>query len=155
MGKFKEKLYRFMYGRYGTDALYNFLSVLVLILLIAEWILSIYTGNSTAGAIILLILTTFNLFILIWLMFRCMSRNIEKRRRENTVYLNIRNAIKRFFTRNTSSKSKRGPKDNATYIFRDCTKCSNTLRLPYKAGRNAVVCPKCSHRFFVRAKKLK
>ena len=32
MGKFKEKIYRFMYGRYGVDELYKFSMVVFFIL---------------------------------------------------------------------------------------------------------------------------
>ena len=155
MGKFKQRMYRFMYGRYGADELYNFISVLVLVLLALEWILSFIIGGNPVGSAILFFIITFNLFLLIWSVFRCFSKNIEKRRRENAAYFKARRALKRFFSFNTSKKSKRGPGDSMVYIYRDCTKCGNTLRLPYKAGKNAVRCPRCSHRFFVKAKKIK
>ena len=144
-----------MYGRYGTDELYSFISVLVLVLLVLEWVLSMFIGKYLIGALILYIIITLNLVLLIWAMFRCLSRKIDKRRRENLAYLKARRAFKRFFSFNTSKCSKHGPRDGGGYIYRDCTKCGNTLRLPYKAGRNAVRCPKCSHRFFVKAKKIK
>ncbi len=152
MGKFRDKIYSFMYGRYGTDELYTFISILVLVLLVLEWILSVFIGKYLVGAIILFVVITLNLALLIWSACRCFSRKIEKRRKENQVYLDARNAVKRFFIFNTSRKSKFGPKDSSEYIYRDCTKCSNTLRLPYKSGKNAVRCPKCSHRFYVKAK---
>lgn len=155
MGKFKEKMYRFMYGRYGTDELYSFISILVLVLLALEWILSIFIGKYLVGAIILYVIITLNLVLIIWSVCRCFSKKIDKRRRENQAYLRARRAVKRFFSFNTSKGSKRGPRDGGGYIYRDCTKCGNTLRLPHKAGRNAVRCPKCSHRFFVKAKKIK
>ncbi len=155
MGKFKDKIFKFMYGRYGTDQLYNFISIFVLISLALEWILSFFIGANPIGAIILYAIITLNLVLIIWSMFRCFSRNIYKRRRENEIYLKARGAVKRFFTGNTSTKTKRGPRDGGGYIYRDCTKCGNTLRLPYKAGKNAVRCPKWSHRFFVKAKKMK
>lgn len=155
MGKFRDKMYKFMYGRYGADQLYNFISIFVLISLVLEWILSIFIGKYFVGAIILYVIITLNLVLIIWSIFRCFSRNIYKRRRENEIYLKARSAVRRFFTCNTSKKTKRGPRDSGGYIYRDCTKCGNTLRLPYKAGKNAVRCPKCSHRFFVKAKKMK
>ncbi len=147
-------MYRFMYGRYGTDELYTFISVIVLVLLALEWILSFFLWKYTVGALILFLLVTFNIFLLVWSMVRCFSRKIEKRRRQNQKYLRARSSVKRFFSGNTSKKTKNGPMDGAGYIYRDCTRCSNTLRLPYKAGKNAVKCPKCGHRFFVKAKKL-
>jgi len=148
-------MYRFMYGRYGVDELYTFISILVVVLLILEWILSIFIGDSAVGATVLFFIVTLNLVLLVWSVVRCFSKKIDKRRRQNAVYLKARQAVKRFITCNTSKKTKKGPMDGGGYIYRDCTKCSNTLRLPYKSGKNAVRCPKCSHRFFVKAKKIK
>ena len=152
MGRFRDKLARFMYGRYGTDELYTFISILVLVLLALEWILSIFIGGTRVGGVILFFMTILNLVLLIWSVVRCMSKNIEKRRRQNAAYIRMRRAVKRFFTGNTSKGTKYGPADGGGYIYRDCTKCGNTLRLPYKSGKNAVRCPKCSHRFYVKAK---
>ncbi|MBQ7358120.1 MAG: hypothetical protein IJW65_05220, partial [Clostridia bacterium] len=73
MGKFKEKMYRFMYGRYGTDELYSFISILVLVLLALEWILSIFIGKYLIGAIILYVIITLNLVLIIWSVCRCFS----------------------------------------------------------------------------------
>lgn len=142
-----------MYGRYGTDELYTFISILVLVLLAAEWILSLLIGQTDVGAIVLLTMTVLNFVLLIWSVVRCFSKNIEKRRRQNAKYIRARRAVKRFFSGNTSKRTRLGPADGGGYIYRDCTKCGNTLRLPYKAGKNAVRCPKCSHRFYVKAKK--
>lgn len=152
MGKFRDKMYRFMYGRYGTDELYTFISVFVLVLLVIEWVLGIFISGYTIGAIVLFMITVLNLALLIWSVVRCFSRKIEKRKRQNMAFLRARRAVVRVLTFNVSRKTSRGHRDGGGYIFRDCTKCSCTVRLPYKVGKNAVVCPKCSHRFYVKAK---
>lgn len=155
MGKFKEKLSGFMYGRYGIDSLYTFNFILIFILLFANIIMQFALPDSTAKFIVYIFIYALTMALLIWNIFRTYSKNIAKRRRENERFLKARAAVKRFFTLNTSSKSKSGNPDSAAYIFRDCTKCGSTLRLPRKEGKNKVKCPRCSHSFYVKAKKFK
>ena len=153
--KLKEKLYRFIYGRYGIDALYNFCNIVIIASLVISLFLSFILKNEVALAIANLCILLLEIFLVVWNMSRMFSKNIYKRRKENEVYLKIASAFKRFFTFNTSKKSKSGNIDNYQFIFRDCTKCNATLRLPRKEGRNSVKCPRCSHRFFVKSKKIK
>lgn len=153
--KFREKLYRFMYGRYGVDNLYRFCNILILSLFVISLTLSFVIRNEIVLAWTNLIIFTLEIFLIVWSISRMFSKNIYKRRRENEIYLKMSSAIKRFFKLNTSTKSKSGNKDSYQCIFRDCTKCQATLRLPYKKGRNRVKCPRCGHRFYVKAKKIK
>jgi DNA-directed RNA polymerase subunit M/transcription elongation factor TFIIS len=53
---------------------------------------------------------------------------------------------------NVSRGSKSRNLDDQVHIFRDCTKCGSTLRLPRKSGKHSVKCPRCSHSFYVRSK---
>ncbi len=141
-----------MYGRYGTDELYLFCTILSLVLVVADFIVQAAMPASTAKTVVTISLLVAIVGLFAWMTFRSMSKKIYKRRRENGIYLNIVGALKRFFTFNTSRKTKSQNKDDALYIFRDCTKCSATLRLPRKKGRNKVKCPKCSHKFYVVSK---
>lgn len=152
--RFREKLYKFMYGRYGTDKLYSFCNILIIILFVTSFLLSFIIKNEVALAWANLIIFALEIFLIVWSISRMFSKNIYKRRRENEIYLKIAASSKRFFTFNTSKISKSGTPDNHQFIFRDCTKCHAILRLPYKEGRNKVKCPRCSHFFYVRAKKI-
>ena len=78
-----------------------------------------------------------------------------KRRMENAAFMKMWRGVKRFFSANTSKKTKSTNRDDAYYIFRDCTKCGCTLRLPRKVGKHRVKCPRCSHSFKVKAKEYK
>lgn len=144
-----------MYGRYGVDNLYRFCNILILSLFVISLTLSFVIRNEIVLAWTNLIIFTLEIFLIVWSISRMFSKNIYKRRRENEIYLKMSSAIKRFFKLNTSTKSKSGNKDSYQCIFRDCTKCQATLRLPYKKGRNRVKCPRCGHRFYVKAKKIK
>lgn len=153
MGKFKEKLYRFAYGRYGTDQLYYFTLVLALIISVADFITQWLMPECLAKTILGLSASAIILFLFIWMLFRSMSRKIYKRRLENERFLRFAGFFKRLVTFNTSRGTRSRNADDALYIFRDCTKCRATLRLPRKAGRHSVKCPRCSHKFYVKAKK--
>ncbi len=153
--KFKEKLYRFMYGRYGMDSLYNFCNITIIVLLLVSLVLSFIIKNELTLAIVNFSILLIEIFLISWSTFRSFSKNISRRRRENEIFLKAKSGIKRFFTLNTQSKTKSNNADTFQYIFRDCNKCGATLRLPRKAGRHSVKCPRCSHKFYVKAKKLK
>ena len=153
MRKFKEKLYRFFYGRYGTDQLYKFCLVLILVLMVVSLVMQVILDEGLAAAIVSLSLSILTYALLFWMLFRSMSRNIYKRRLENEKYLKISGAVKRFFSANTSKGTRSFNRDDSAYVFRDCTKCNSTLRLPRRPGRHKVKCPRCSHAFYVKAKK--
>ena len=141
-----------MYGRYGSDELYMFMAVISMALLIVDVVLLIVVQNPLAKGISTGVVLASMVGLTVYSTWRSMSKNIYKRRRENDRFLKLSRAIRRFFTFNTSRKSKSGNADTDQYIFRDCTKCSCTLRLPRKKGRHKVKCPRCGHRFKVISK---
>ena len=155
--KFKEKLYRFMYGRYGADDLYSFLMICFVVTWVAEIITMMIIPNSyavlkTVLSIVFGVLLVSLATLTTW---RAMSRNIAKRRHENEIYLRAMRTTKRFFSFNTSRKTKSLNRDDYSHIFRDCTKCGSVLRLPRREGRHKVKCPRCAHSFYVTARKFK
>ena len=85
MGKFKEKIFKLMYGRYGTDELYYFLFVLFFALWIFELITVAILPNGVASQIVSTVFSILISLLIFFMIFRTMSRNIYKRRRENEV----------------------------------------------------------------------
>lgn len=141
-----------MYGRYGNDALSYFCMLLALALIVLEAILGVLLPEGLASACVSLGISAIAVALYVWALFRCFSRNIYRRRQENEVYLKAFRTVRRTLTMNTSRRTKSRNRDDAYYIFRDCTKCGATLRLPRKAGKNSVKCPKCGHGFYVKSK---
>ena len=133
---FRERIYRFMYGRNGTDALCKALLVLYLILIVANLFLPY--PYSFAMSIAEFVLGAY-------IIFRIMSRNLYKRGRENQWYLRQKNRIKGFF-----ALKKARHRDRKTHIFRKCKHCRKTLRLPRIKGRHTVRCPLCGARFDIK-----
>ena len=143
--KFRDRLARFLYGRYGADNLYNALFAAQLILLCAGTILNVLGKVEPVLLLISIVLYIAAIWMLFFAMFRFFSRNIAKRRRENEAWLRFR---ARFRRRPKSPL----PPDTSDHIFRACPHCSSTLRLPRQSGKHEVKCPRCGGRFHVKVK---
>lgn len=132
--RFRDKLFRFMYGRNGFD---NFSSAILWTCLILS-VLNIFLGSFV---IWILEYTLFGYCI-----FRVLSRNIYKRRNENMKFMSVWSKVKGFF-----KLKKRKFSDRKTHIFRVCPECKANLRLPKAKGTHTVKCPRCSCRFEVKS----
>ena len=102
MGNFREKLQRFMYGRYGHDKFNMFLMFAALVVLIISWFTSRY-------------ISIFAIAILVYSYYRMFSRDYAKRSAENTKYINITFRLRGFFARNKKMWEQR-----KTYKFFKC-----------------------------------
>lgn len=122
-------LRRLMYGRYGSDALNQFLMVIALVLLI-PWFFTHWAIFS------ILILA---LIILIYC--RMFSRNIYKRSVENQKFLAWFTPIQRKL-----AGRKMQMQDKAHRYYK-CPSCDRTLRVPRGRGRIEITCPHCKRKF--------
>ena len=135
MGKIKNALYRFMYGRYGTDKLNTVLLWTYAVLVIAYMIVFLFVEENPFIYICYLLISWALIGIVI---FRTMSRNIAKRRAENQKFTGFFKLWKNKW------------RDRKTHVYRKCKRCRAVLRLPKAKGKHNVVCPKCKNRFEVR-----
>ncbi len=134
MGKIKNKLYKFMYGRYGTDTLskvmlwfylgWIILFTVIFIFVDSIWLSLFYYLSTTA--------------MIFWIFFRMFSRNIAARRRENDRFCGFFKLRRNRF------------RDRKTHVYRKCHACGAVLRLPKAKGKHYVVCPRCKKRFEVK-----
>ena len=134
MGKFKNKLVRFLYGRYGNDTLNKVLTAIYLIWLIVFTVVDVLVKS----IIFSIIGWSISLALFFWVIFRMMSRNIYARRRENDKFCGFFKLRRNKF------------RDRKTHVYRKCKSCKAVLRLPKAKGKHFVVCPKCKSRFEVR-----
>ena len=129
----REKLYRFFYGRYGLDNLGKAMMLLYVVIAILNAIIGLLTSQY--------VLYILQLIILLIIFFRMLSRNISQRSRENWFYeKHFGNAVNIFLKRIKEIKSKR---------YRKCPNCKAYARLPIKRGRHSVKCPACHINFKV------
>lgn len=139
--KFKNKLIKFMQGRYGIDELYKFLFIVYILT---------FTINIFIKSIII---EYIGVFLVIVIFYRVFSKNIYQRRKENKQYLKLKNNIIKPFKnikRNISDKD---------HIYKKCPKCKTTLKLPipYERGIKHTNCPKCKKRlslFVIKKQKI-
>ena len=127
-------LRRFMAGRNGTDQL-------SLAILIVSIILNVVSGMIRI-AIISSIVYSLAAAILIIGIFRILSRNIERRRAENAVFMRHWNKVRNYFRRQADKL-----RQSKTFRFFKCPACKNNLRVPKGKGKIYVTCPRCGERF--------
>jgi len=125
-GNLKEKLSRSMEGRYGMDELSMVLNTVIIVLIFLGYIPHMQW----------LVIVTW--LVLIWSVYRSMSRNITKRREELNKYYAVKKKITDKF-----SLWKTIWKERKTHVFFKCKNCGAVLRVPKGCGEIVVTCPKC------------
>ena len=130
----REKIQRFMYGRYGVDDLSKFMLYITLGLCI----ITIFFRNPILNAILLVGL------ILVY--FRIFSKNHQKRYQENLQFLKIKDKVVHFFHREKNIVEQR-----KIYRIYTCPSCKQKIRIPKGKGKVCVTCPKCSTEFVKRS----
>lgn len=133
MNKLKEKLIRFMYGRNGVDALNKFIFFLYIVTFIVYLFVQHYSVLIIEGVLLLIYI------------YRTFSKKLYVRQKENQIYLNIINAIKRPFLRLFHRI-----RDRKTHVYKKCPNCKRILKLRKIKGSHKVKCPICSHHFDVK-----
>lgn len=125
----KEKLRRFLAGRYGVDQLNKFLVILAFVLFLMS---SIFRNR-----------LYYFLGIVVWgiELYRMMSRNYYKRMDENQLYLNLYGKFKhQLLCLRNNLKDKQ-------HKYYTCPKCYKMVRVPRGKGKISISCPSCSTRF--------
>ena len=121
--KISSGLRRFMEGRYGTDKLN------MVILCVALAIALIYNFFLPSGPAQLL-LCGVSYALMIWAIFRTLSRNTYKRYEENRKFLRFMDQIK-----------------DRDHRYFNCPRCRQRVRVPRGKGKISITCPKCKERF--------
>jgi predicted membrane protein len=119
-----------MAGRYGTDALNQFLNIAALVLLLLALITRV--GLFSTLALIALVLCYYRTF----------SRNIAKRTEENYKFYS---AKERAAARLNTYKDMWA--NRKQYRYYRCPKCHQKLRVPRGRGRIQISCPRCGDQF--------
>ncbi len=126
----KEKIQRFMMGRYGADELSKAQSVVVMILLV----LSLFGRLG--------ILYWLALALMIYSIWRMFSKNVSKRYEENQKYLNYR-----YKATVKIDRMKKHFAQRKIYRFYKCPQCKQKVRVPKGRGKICITCPKCRTEF--------
>ena len=130
----REKLRRFMIGRYGTDGLNQFLSIASLVLLLIAIVsrISLFTWLSAAP--------------LLFCCYRTFSRNISKRTEENYKFYTLKDRVDNKFRDLKEQWANR-----KVYHYYRCPQCRQKLRVPRGRGRIQISCPRCGTQFIKKS----
>ncbi len=142
----RDRIQRFMAGRYGNDQFNQFLYVVTIILLVLALIFSRP------------IFYVIGVVCLVYSYIRAFSKDINKRYAQNTRFLEIWDSVvDRFRGRKSSSSrdksrssSGSGSGGSTAYHIYTCPQCRQKIRIPKGKGRVNITCPKCRHQFIKR-----
>ena len=112
----------FMAGRYGTDRL----NMVILCAGLVASLLSVWTQSQGLN----LVFFVLSYGLMIWAIFRSLSRNTYKRYLENRKFLQLITRVK----------------DRQNRYF-DCPKCRQVVRVPRGKGKISITCPRCKEKF--------
>jgi hypothetical protein len=129
----RQKLSRFMYGRYGIDELSKFLSYACLALIF----LSVFFRDAARFVLFLPAIAG-----LIYSYYRMFSKDFSKRRQENAKYLHLKSRFD-----NWRRLRLHMWKQRKEYRFFKCPSCRAVLRVPKGKGKIRIVCKKCGSAF--------
>ena len=122
-------LSRFMAGRYGGDQLNLCL-------------IALYAALYVAGLFIRVLLLEFiGMAVLTVSLFRSLSRNVERRREENTRFLQMARPVRRWWT------TFRARAQDKEHRYFKCPNCGQQMRVPRGRGRITVHCRTCGAAF--------
>lgn len=122
MAKLSAKAQRFMAGRYGTDRL----NMTILCAGLVVCLISPFFQNAAVN----LVLTAVSYGLMIWAIYRMLSRDTYKRYQENRKFLQFFDRLK-----------------DRQHRYYDCPKCRQVVRVPRGKGKIAITCPKCHEKF--------
>lgn len=133
-----------MAGRHGGDAF----SVALLVLYGVVLLFSSIFRNP--------LLFLLAVAVLIWCLWRMLSRNQERRWKENAWFLGwwnpiwqkLRGISTRFHQAQDYATMK--ARDRGVYRYYKCPKCGNKLRVPKGKGKISITCPVCRTEFIKR-----
>ena len=134
--KIGDAIVRFMYGRNGMDQLNTVLlwgSVAVIL------VSSLISGISDTAAVVGAVIYYLGMAMWVVSLFRMFSKNLYKRREENSKWLRfwwkLKNAGK-------GAKERHADKDHKYFT---CKKCKAICRVPVGKGKIVITCPKCGN----------
>lgn len=130
MDSLKDKFRRFMVGRYGTDELNQFLSILILVF----FVINIITRSR--------IFYGLEALCLLLIYIRMFSKNTSKRFQENQKYLHYR-----FYVEESMKKLRFQLQQGRKYKIFRCPGCGQKIRIPRGHGKIQIHCRACGNDF--------
>lgn len=120
--KLSQGVATFMAGRYGTDRL----NMVILGAGLIASLLSVWCRSDLLCMVFFLL----SYGLMIWAIFRSLSRQTYRRYQENRRFLQIIGRVK-----------------DRSHRYYDCPKCRQLVRVPRGKGKISITCPRCGEKF--------
>ena len=131
--KLQNALYRFMYGRNGSDQL----NMALLVIYLALWLLGGLLASALNSSLLYSVINAAMTVLAVVIFWRMLSKNLTKRRAENAKFLAwwypTKNRLK-------GMKQRHADKDHKYFT---CKSCKTICRVPAGKGKIVITCPKC------------
>ena len=118
-----------MYGRYGNDQL----NMVLVLLSLALYLVFVVTSWTFLYAVSFMLMAV--------ALFRCLSRNYDRRRAENGKFLSLVQPVTRWY------RLRRTIRRDKDHCYFKCPNCGQQLRVPRGKGRITVTCRGCGASF--------
>ncbi|MCM1179047.1 MAG: zinc-ribbon domain-containing protein [Clostridium sp.] len=125
-----------MKNRCGLDELNNLLMLIGFVFVVA----ALFTQKW--------ILTLIGALFIVLCYLRVFSKNLDKRRNENAVYMKYMGNVVRFVEYLLLCVKMKGKSVlDKEYAYFVCSQCKQVIRVPKGKNKVSIRCPKCSHTF--------
>ena len=131
--KLQNALYRFMYGRNGSDQL----NIALLVVYLALWLIGGLVASVLNSGVLAAIVNALMTVLAVIIFVRMLSKNLVKRRAENAKFLAWWYPVK---NRLAGMKARRADKAHKYFT---CRACKTVCRVPVGKGKIVITCPKC------------
>ena len=125
----RNALQRFMYGRYGNDQL----NMVLVLLSLALYLVFVVTSWTFLYAVSFMLMAA--------ALFRCLSRNYDRRRAENGKFLSLVQPVTGWY------RLRRTIRRDKDHCYFKCPNCGQQLRVPRGKGKITVTCRGCGASF--------
>ncbi len=134
MNGFRNRMVRFMYGRYGYDQLSKLYLGVAMVCLVFSTFIRIP------------IVHLLSVLLLGYSLYRSFSKDIAKMSAQNQRYLNWRyQRVVKY------ANAKKHWAQRKEYRFYKCPGCRQKVRVPRGRGKIAITCPKCKAEFIKKS----
>lgn len=125
----RNALQRLMYGRYGNDQL----NTVLVLLSLALYLVFAFTSWTFLYAVSFVLMAA--------ALFRCLSRNYDRRRAENGKFLSLVQPVVSWY------RLRRTIRRDKDHCYFKCPNCGQHLRVPRGKGKITVTCRGCGASF--------
>ena len=134
----RDKFLKFMYGRYGVDEFGKTMLLTAIVLSVLGMIINLFNF----GFWISFACSVLSTALMIYIIYRAFSRNINKRVLENHKFLARTEKIRAYFR-----FCKTRYNDRKLYSYVKCPNCRNYSRVPKGKGKIKITCRVCKKQF--------